>query len=152
MKQLLNLLKTNGKKLGVAVPIIATGHLPVAGGKRNDDDGVRETYIGNIEAVGNDIFPDAFDYVALGHYHIPSFIKDHIRFCGSPIPMGFGEAGQKKYVTLLNSMTGETSKPLKFLFSEIGIHRRRQKIHRPTFVGIEKNRCLCLGGSDLHRE
>ena len=95
------LAENKRKELGVAVPIIATGHLPVAGGKRNDDDGVRETYIGNIEAVGNDIFPDTFDYVALGHYHIPSVIKDHIRFCGSPIPMGFGEVGQKKQVYLV---------------------------------------------------
>ena len=95
------LAENKRRELGVAIPIIVTGHLPVTGGKRNDDDGVRETYIGNIEAVGNDIFPDTFDYVALGHYHIPSVIKDHIRFCGSPIPMGFGEAGQKKLVYLI---------------------------------------------------
>lgn len=95
------LAENKRRELGVAIPIIVTGHLPVTGGKRNDDDGVRETYIGNIEAVGNDIFPDTFDYVALGHYHIPSVIKDHIRYCGSPIPMGFGEAGQKKLVYLI---------------------------------------------------
>ena len=95
------LAENKRRELGVTIPIIATGHLPVAGGKRNDDDGVRETYIGNIEAVGNDIFPDTFDYVALGHYHIPSVIKDHIRYCGSPIPMGFGEAGQKKLLYLI---------------------------------------------------
>ncbi len=95
------LAENKRRELGVTIPIIATGHLPVAGGKRNDDDGVRETYIGNIEAVGNDIFPDTFDYVALGHYHIPSVIKDNIRYCGSPIPMGFGESGQKKLVYLI---------------------------------------------------
>lgn len=88
--------------IGVEIPIIATGHLSVAGGKRNDDDGVRETYIGTIEAVGSDIFPEAFDYVALGHYHIASAIKNHIRYCGSPIPMGFGEAGQKKCVYIID--------------------------------------------------
>lgn len=92
--------------LGKAVPIVATGHLSVAGGKRNDDDGVRETYIGNIEAVGSDIFPDLFDYVALGHYHIPSAIKDHVRYCGSPVPMGFGEAGQKKCVYVVDLTEG----------------------------------------------
>lgn len=93
------------KTLGVQIPIIATGHMSVAGGKRNDDDGVRETYIGNIEAVGSDIFPDIFDYVALGHYHIPSKIKEHIRYCGSPIPMGFGEAGQKKLIHIIDFNT-----------------------------------------------
>jgi len=92
--------KRNG--FAKAIPIIATGHLSVAGGKRNDDDGVRETYIGTIEAVGSDIFPQTFDYVALGHYHLPSVIKNHIRYCGSPIPMGFGEARQKKCVYIVD--------------------------------------------------
>ena len=77
------------------IPIIATGHLSVAGGKTIEDDGVRDIYIGNIECVGSDIFPKTFDYVALGHYHIPSVIKHNIRYCGSPIPMGFGETEQK---------------------------------------------------------
>ena len=90
------------KEIGIEIPIVATGHLTVVGGKRNEDDGVRETYIGNIEAVGSDIFPEIFDYVALGHIHIPSSIKDHIRYCGSPIPMGFGEAGQTKCIYIVD--------------------------------------------------
>ncbi len=95
-------------EIGSNLPIIATGHLSVAGGKRNEDDGVRETYIGNIEAVGSDIFPDTFDYVALGHYHVPSTIKEHIRYCGSPIPMGFGEAKQSKCVYIIDFNNGRT--------------------------------------------
>lgn len=93
------------QELGGKLPIVATGHLSVAGGKRNEDDGVRETYIGNIEAVGSDIFPGNFDYVALGHYHISSIIKEHIRYCGSPIPMGFGEANQTKCVYVIDFRT-----------------------------------------------
>lgn len=89
-------------EFGKNLPIIATGHLSVLGGKRNEDDGVRETYIGNIEAIGSDIFPQTFDYVALGHYHIPSTIKNSIRYSGSPIPMGFGEASQKKCVYIVD--------------------------------------------------
>lgn len=96
------LAETKRKELEKEIPIIATGHLSVAGGQRNEDDGVRETYIGNIEAVGADIFPNTFEYVALGHYHIPSKIKDHIRYCGSPIPMGFGEAKQTKCVYIID--------------------------------------------------
>lgn len=87
---------------GATIPIIATGHLSVAEGKRNDDDGVRETYIGNVGAVGGDIFSETFDYVALGHYHIPSLIKEHIRYCGSPIPMGFGEANDIKCIYVID--------------------------------------------------
>ena len=88
------------------VPIIATGHLSVAGGKTIADDGVRETYIGNIECVGSDIFPQGLDYVALGHYHIPSVISDSVRYCGSPVPMGFGEANQQKKVMIVNFENG----------------------------------------------
>ncbi len=88
--------------LGRKIPIVVTGHLSVSGGKRDADDGVRETYIGNIEAIGIDIFPKTFDYVALGHYHIASKMKHHIRYSGSPIPMGFGEANQKKVVYVID--------------------------------------------------
>lgn len=95
------------EKLGLDIPIIATGHLSVMGGKRSEDDGVRDTYIGTIEAISSDTFPDVFDYVALGHYHIPSAIKEHIRYCGSPIPMGFGEAKQRKVVYVIEFRDGQ---------------------------------------------
>lgn len=100
-EKIAELAQEKQKELSGNIPIVATGHLSVAGGKRNEDDGVRETYIGNIEAVGSDIFPQTFDYVALGHYHIPSKIKENIRYCGSPIPMGFGEAGQQKCIYII---------------------------------------------------
>ena len=96
------LAKNRQKELGQNIPVIATGHLSVAGGKTIADDGVRETYIGSIECVGSDIFPHTFDYVALGHYHIPSVISDSVRYCGSPVPMGFGEANQQKKVIIVD--------------------------------------------------
>lgn len=106
-QEIAELAENKRRELGKAIPIVVTGHLSVVGGKRNEDDGVRETYIGNIEAVGSDIFPNTFDYVALGHYHIQSIIKDHIRYCGSPIPMGFGEAGQKKCIYIIDFNNGK---------------------------------------------
>lgn len=106
-EEIAELAENKRKELGKQIPIIATGHLSVAGGQRNEDDGVRETYIGNIEAIGSDIFPDTFEYVALGHYHIPSKIKEHIRYCGSPIPMGFGEAKQTKCVYVVDYAKGQ---------------------------------------------
>jgi exonuclease SbcD len=89
-------------ELGKNIPLIATGHLSVAGGKKNEDDGVRDIYIGNIECVGSEIFSQSFDYIALGHYHVPSVISEKVRYCGSPIPMGFGEAGQQKCVYIVD--------------------------------------------------
>ena len=89
-------------ELGAKIPMIATGHLSVIGGKKTEDDGVRDIYIGNVECVGSEIFSEIFDYVALGHYHVSSVIGNNICYCGSPIPMGFGEAEQKKYVYVVD--------------------------------------------------
>ena len=85
------------------IPIIATGHLFAAGGKTTDDDGVRELYVGNLGKVSADTFADCFDYVALGHLHVPQRVGgcEHIRYSGSPIAMGFGEAKQQKQVLLV---------------------------------------------------
>ena len=82
------------------VPIVAMGHLFTSGGKTVDGDGVRELYIGSLAQVRRDVFPEYIDYVALGHLHIPQRVggSDFIRYAGSPLPIGFGEAEQKKSV------------------------------------------------------
>ena len=85
------------------IPIIATGHLFAAGGSTTDDDGVRELYVGSLGKVSADMFDDCFDYVALGHLHVPQRVggRETIRYSGSPIAMGFGEARQQKQVLLV---------------------------------------------------
>jgi exonuclease SbcD len=85
------------------IPIIATGHLFTTGGKTVDGDGVRELYVGTLSYVDENAFPAEIDYLALGHLHIPQTVGDnkHIRYSGSPIPMGFGEANQTKKLVLL---------------------------------------------------
>ncbi|CAM3840118.1 Nuclease SbcCD subunit D [Vibrio aerogenes CECT 7868] len=91
------------------IPVIATGHLFAAGGQTSDGDGVRELYVGSLAHVSASIFPDVFDYVALGHLHIPQLVggHPHIRYSGSPLPMGFGEARQQKVVCLAEFSAGE---------------------------------------------
>ena len=101
-----DIAKNKQNECGKDIPIIAMGHLSVVGGKTVADDGVRDIYIGNIECVGSDIFPSCFDYVALGHYHIPSVISDSVRYSGSPIPMGFGEANQQKNIIIIDFENG----------------------------------------------
>jgi DNA repair protein SbcD/Mre11 len=87
----------------IEIPIIGMGHLFTAGSKVVEGDGVRELYIGSLAHVDVEIFPPALDYVALGHLHVPQVVsnKDTIRYSGSPIPMGFGEANQQKIVVLV---------------------------------------------------
>ncbi len=90
-------------ELGKPVPIVAMGHLFAAGGQTVDGDGVRELYIGSLAQVRNDVFPEGIDYVALGHLHVPQRVgvSDFIRYSGSPLPIGFGEAQQEKSVILV---------------------------------------------------
>lgn len=82
------------------VPIIATGHLFVTGGKTLKDDGVRELYVGSLAQFGATDFPPNVDYLALGHLHVPQIIAglNNYRYSGSPIAMGFGEAHQQKLI------------------------------------------------------
>ena len=91
------------KHLGASVPIVATGHLFTAGGQTVDGDGVRELYVGSLAHVNASIFPVTFDYVALGHLHVPQVVggNELVRYSGSPLPMGFGEARQQKSVCLV---------------------------------------------------
>ena len=95
--------------LSKPVPIIAMGHLFTAGGETIAGDGVRNLYVGSLAHVESKIFPPCFDYVALGHLHVPQRVggSDTIRFSGSPIPMGFGEATQQKYVNIVEWVQGK---------------------------------------------
>lgn len=93
---------------GAACPVVATGHLTVAGAKTSE--GEREIHIGGLGAVGADCFPEDFGYVALGHLHRPQVVDGgagRVRYAGSPIPLSFGEAGNGKEVRILDVGTGE---------------------------------------------
>jgi exonuclease SbcD len=88
-------------ELGCLVPLIATGHLTTVGASSNES--VREIYVGSLDAYPTAAFPPV-DYIALGHIHKPQKVggQDHIRYCGSPIPLGFDEARQQKEMLLVD--------------------------------------------------
>ena len=87
--------------LGGQLPIIATGHLTTVGASASES--VREIYVGSLEAFPTSAFPPAA-YIALGHIHRPQKVGglEHIRYCGSPIPLSFDEAKQQKEVLLVD--------------------------------------------------
>jgi len=91
------------RTLGAGIPVVAMGHLFTAGGQTADGDGVRELYVGSLARVTAEIFPESFDYVALGHLHVPQRVNgsETARYSGSPLPMGFGEALQRKSLCLV---------------------------------------------------
>jgi exonuclease SbcD len=83
------------------LPLIATGHLTTVGASTSES--VREIYVGALEAFPTTAFPPA-DYIALGHIHRPQKVGglEHIRYCGSPLPLSFDEAKQQKEVLLVD--------------------------------------------------
>jgi exonuclease SbcD len=88
-------------ELGRKLPLIATGHLTTVGASTSES--VREIYVGALEAFPTSAFPPA-DYIALGHIHRPQQVGglEHIRYCGSPIPLSFDEAKQQKEMLLVD--------------------------------------------------
>ncbi len=110
-RQVGELAKNKRAELGKNLPIIAMGHLFTSGGQTIEGDGVRELYVGTLGQVRADVFPDCFDYLALGHLHMAQKVSgtDHRRYSGSPIPMSFGEAGQGKLVLVLDASDAAVS-------------------------------------------
>lgn len=78
------------------LPAVVTGHLFAAGVATSGSE--QEIHVGNLGRVGADLFADRFDYVALGHIHRPQTVaaRENIRYCGSPIPLDFGERRDAK--------------------------------------------------------
>jgi exonuclease SbcD len=91
--------------IGKPLPIIATGHLAAMGVTASES--VRDIYVGSLEAFPASAFPPA-DYIALGHIHRSQIVakSDHIRYCGSPIPLSFDELGSQKQVLIVEFNEG----------------------------------------------
>lgn len=102
-------------ELGGELPIIASGHLTTVGASASES--VREIYVGSLEAFPTSAFPPAA-YIALGHIHRPQKVGglEHIRYCGSPLPLSFDEARQQKEVLLVeldgNGLRSVTALPV----------------------------------------
>ena len=58
--------------------------------------------VGGLDNIDASVF-DGFDYAALGHIHRPQFIRDNIRYCGSPLKYSFSEAPYNKSVTIVDT-------------------------------------------------
>ena len=93
------------------IPIIATGHL-FAHGCDASPDSERVIHIGTLGQISASEFPETFDYIALGHLHRPQLVaeKNHIRYCGSPIPLSFSERDYKHQVVLIELNNGADQK------------------------------------------
>ena len=78
---------------------ILVTHQFVTGAIRSDSEEISVGGTDNVDAV---VF-DGFDYVALGHIHVPQNIgSERIRYCGTPLKYSFSEAKHQKSVTVID--------------------------------------------------
>ena len=134
------------EELGADIPIVGTGHLFTAGGQTVDGDGVRELYVGSLAHVTAGIFPACFNYLALGHLHVPQKVSgsETIRYSGSPLPMGFGEAKQQKSVCQIEFHSTAASVQLV----DVPVFQRLERV-KGDWDGIS-NRIIELSATESH--
>ncbi|MBA5635656.1 exonuclease SbcCD subunit D C-terminal domain-containing protein [Duganella sp. LX20W] len=83
--------------------IVAMGHCHMVDGQMSNDS-ERRIVIGGTEMLPAGIFGPAIAYAALGHLHLAQAVgkQQHIRYCGSPIPLSFAEVGYQHQVLLID--------------------------------------------------
>ena len=107
------------------IPIIATGHLTTVGSRTSESE--RDIYIGGTLDIGSDFLGKYFDYVALGHLHINQSVGcNHVRYSGSPIPLSFSEANQRKRVNIVEFSNAEDKTKMEVKEIQIPQHRKLQ--------------------------
>ena len=62
------------RQIAKGAPVVVTGHCVVSGAMVSDKPSERGRETGGLESYQGDAF-DGADYVALGHLHIPQFVK-----------------------------------------------------------------------------
>lgn len=79
--------------------IIALGHCHMVGGEISEES-ERRIVIGGTEALSASMFDANVAYAALGHLHLAQKVgkQDHLRYCGSPLPMSFAEVDYRHQV------------------------------------------------------
>lgn len=84
---------------GEGQAILAMGHCHMVDGQSSNDS-ERRIVIGGTEALPASMFAPEIAYAALGHLHLAQRVgkKDHLRYCGSPLPMSFAEVGYQHQV------------------------------------------------------
>lgn len=83
--------------------IVAMGHCHMVGGEMSNDS-ERRIVIGGTEMLPSGIFDATIAYAALGHLHKAQAVggQEHIRYCGSPIPLSFAEVNYRHQVLCLD--------------------------------------------------
>lgn len=79
--------------------IVAMGHCHMVDGQASLES-ERRIVIGGTDALPASMFGESIAYAALGHLHLAQRIgqKEHLRYCGSPLPLSFSEVNYQHQV------------------------------------------------------
>lgn len=90
--------------------VVAMGHCHMVDGQASQDS-ERRIVIGGTESLPAAIFDPAIAYAALGHLHLAQRVghKDHLRYCGSPLPLSFAETGYQHQVLRVDLADGKAT-------------------------------------------
>ena len=90
---------------GVNVLVTHLYMLKRGGEVLEEPDGEKPLKIGNADLIYSDIIPSQIQYTALGHLHRHQNVgtdEKPVVYSGSPLSYSFSEAGQQKYVKIIN--------------------------------------------------
>jgi len=87
------------ERAGADGAIVAMGHCHMTDGKASQDS-ERRIVIGGSETMPASMFDPGIAYAALGHLHLAQRVggREHVRYCGSPLPLSFSEVGYQHQV------------------------------------------------------
>lgn len=90
------------KERGNKRRVLVAHHFVTDNGREPElSDGEDTVHVGGLDNVEVSLF-DGFDYVALGHIHKPQQIGNQpVYYAGASLAYSFSEAGQRKYVNLV---------------------------------------------------
>ncbi|WP_223606757.1 exonuclease subunit SbcD [Chryseobacterium sp. OSA05B] len=99
-----------------------------------EPEGEKPIKIGNADLIFSDSIPDQIQYTALGHLHAFQNIgtqEKPVVYSSSPLCYSFSEAGQTKYVSIIEAEPGQ---PVSFIKKPL---KSGRKLVRKTFTSVE---------------
>ncbi|HCA08006.1 exonuclease subunit SbcD [Chryseobacterium sp.] len=99
-----------------------------------EPEGEKPIKIGNADLIFSDSIPDQIQYTALGHLHAFQNIgtpEKPVVYSSSPLCYSFSEAGQTKYVSIIEAEPGQ---PVSFIKKPL---KSGRKLVRKIFTSVE---------------
>ena len=98
-----------------------------------EPEGEKPINVGTADLIYSDSIPQQIQYVALGHLHRYNNVGTHqpVLYSGSPLSYSFSEAGQQKYVAIVDVEPGVDAN-----VTQIPLHSGRQLV-RKSFDNVD---------------